>query len=217
MAYAVRINKSMPAEETMPGNQENAAPSEDPHSWLDIFYGMLVSPIKTFAIISDPGLYSPQLAALLGSMLTVIISALADNCVAINSSSPDGLILDAISFTLADLFFWLILAIFARLLAAVIKVTVSMRTCLIVTGWAFVPLVFKAPAACFSNVTILGDILSLIVSIWFLVLVLFAFDSLLKLGRLKTLAFILFLPPCLFFSYFVAMIFANKFIFDGFF
>jgi len=190
---------------------------KDGHHWLDIFFGILVNPIKTFAVISNPDLYSPQLTALLSSMLVVIIAALADSCIAINSFVSAELILDVVSSLFSNLFFWLVLTIFARLLAAAMKVRISTRSCLIVSGWAFVPLMFKAPAACFSNVTILGDCLSLIISFWFLALVLFAFDSLLKLGKLKTLAFMLFLPPCLFFSYFIAMIFANKFIFDGFF
>jgi Yip1 domain len=185
--------------------------------WLDIFFGLLISPIKTFNAISNPDLYSPHMAALLGSMLVVIICALADSCMSVNHFSSDEWIPDVISLILFDLFFWLVLAVFARLLAAALKVTTSMRSCLIVMGWAFVPLILKAPAACFSNVTMLGDILSLVVSFWFLVLIAFAFDSLFKLGKLKTLAFVFFLPPCLFVSYFVTMALASKFIFDGFF
>ena len=201
----------------MTGNQGNTAQWEDQPHWLDIFFGLLVSPIKTFKIISNPDLYLPQLSALLSSMLVVLIAGLADGCPTISSFGLDKLIPDVIASILSDLFFWLALAVLARILAAAMRVNISMRSCLIVTGWAFVPLVLKAPATCFSTVTILGDIFSLVVSLWFLVLVLFAFDSLLKLGKLKTLAFVLFLPPCLFFSYLVAIAFANKFIFDGFF
>jgi hypothetical protein len=191
--------------------------NSEQHHWLDIFFGLVVSPIKTFNFISNPVLYSPGLDALLGAMLIVIVAAAADSCVSINSFVTEELISEVTSSIVSDLFCWIVLATFARLLAAAMKVNTSIRSCLIVTGWSFVPLLLKAPAACFSNVTILGDILSMAVSFWFLALLLFAFDSLLKLGKLKTLAFVLLLPPCLFFSYLVAIVFANRFILDGFF
>jgi hypothetical protein len=203
----------MSAEETIADNKHALAGQEDKYGWLDIFYHILVSPVKTFAIINSSRLYSSDFSAIIGAMLAVVVAALADS--GITSLSVDGLFLSFSGSVISDLFFWLTLAMFLRLLAAVMKINAPLRSCLRVTGWSFVPLVLKAPAACFSNVTILGDVLSLIISVWFLVLVLVAFDSLLKLGRLKTLVFILFLPPCLFFSYFVSMIFANKFIFDG--
>lgn len=96
----------MPAEEISTGNQQDTAQAEVAHHWLDIFYRLLVSPIKTFAIISNPVLYSSDFSAVLGAMLTVVIAALADSCVGITSFSLDGLISNAFLSLLSDLFFF---------------------------------------------------------------------------------------------------------------
>jgi hypothetical protein len=201
----------------MMGNQDNSIQLKNQHNWLDVFFGILVNPIKTFNFVSSPELYSTSLSALPGSMLAVITAAIADSCISLSSSAAEELISDFLLSVLVDLFAWFVLATFARLLAAVSNIKSSMRSCLIVTGWSFVPLIFKAPAACLSNVSIFGDVLSVVVSLWFIVLVLLSFDSLLKFGKLKTLAFVVVLPPCLFFSYVISIILANKFIIDGFF
>ena len=189
----------MSAQNIISNNFADTVLTQGPASWLDICFGILVSPLKTLGVISNPELYAPRLSALIGSMLAVIITALSNSCVGMHSLGSSELAGNTIASILANLFFWLVLAIFLRLLAALINVQASIRSCLIVTGWAFLPLIFKASAACFSNVTPAGDLLSLGISIWFLILLVFAFDSLLKLGRLKTFAFMLFLPPCLFF------------------
>jgi len=201
----------------MMDTQQNSIKGENQDHWLDIFFGIFVNPIRTFNFISDPEIYSASLNALLGSMLAVLTAAVADSCVNLASSAADELISDFLLSVLVDLFAWFVIATFARLLAAVSNKNTSARSCLIVTGWSFIPLILKAPAACLSNVSIFGDFISVAISLWFIVLMLFSFDSLLKFGKLKTLAFVLVLPPCLFFSYVISIIFANKFIIDGFF
>lgn len=211
----------MPAEPISVTNEE-LKHKDTPITWLDNFLGMLFQPVETLNIMSNPGLLPPNSAELLGSMLIVIICALTNSCVynsallwALRVNTRMSLLLwlaNAMFSIMMILFFWLALAVFIRLSAALIKSKVSLRACFLVTGWAFTPLIFKAPAACFSNVTELGEILSIVISVWFFVLVLFAFDSLLKFGRLKALAFMLLLPPCLFLCYCVCLIFASTFI-----
>jgi len=198
--------------DTMPEPRGTAA-----NAWIDIFYGMLISPIQTLNVLSNPALYPPGLSAVLGSILIVVLCALANSATAGDCASINDLALNMIGSCLATLFFWLTLALFLRLLAAVMKIETSIRCCFIVTGWSFLPLVFKAMAACFSNATVFGGLLSLSLSLWFLFLELFAFDCVLKLGRFKTLGVILVLPPCLFFAYFISMIFVGVIMTDGFF
>ncbi len=205
----------MPGDESLSGSNLDHTPERSQSIvWLDIFYGMLISPIATLRIIGNPSAYMPHLAALLGTALIVIIAVGAESAVGADSLSIGALGLAAIGSIFSGLFFWLILTTFVRLLAALMGKEVSIRSCFIVTGWAFLPLLFKAPAACFSNVTIFGDVLSLIISGWFLILELFAFDSVLGLGRFKTLAFVLFLPVGLFFTYLLSVVFASIFVLD---
>lgn len=208
----------MPDDEKLSESSLDSLPKQlQSIAWLDIFYGILISPMETLKVIGDPSLYPPQLSALLGSLLIVVIAVGAESAVGANSSSIGALAISTFVFILTGLFLWLILAIFLRMLAALMAKEVSLRSCFIVTGWAYLPLLFKAPAACFSNVTIFGDIFSLIFSFWFLLLELFAFDTVLRLGRFKTLAFVLFLPACLFFTYLLSGALASLFVLDCFF
>ncbi len=183
------------------------------NSGIDVFYGMLMSPIRTFNVLSTE--YPTRLSSLVVPILIVTLSALAD-------ANPSSITVPNIGFNMfgslvGKMFFWFVLGLFLRLLAAFLKQPTSICSCYLVTGWAFVPLVFKAITTCFSNATEFGDVLSWCLSIWFLLLQLFAFDSVLKLGRFKTLGIILILPPCLFFAYFICMIFAGVMLSEGFF
>ena len=184
---------------------------------IDIFSGMLTSPIRILNVLSKPNLYTPGLIPILGAVLLVAISALAESTTgnysaSINSTATTFHMLGSF---IGMMFFWSVLAVFLRLLAALFKEQTSISSCFVVTGWAFVPLVFRAVATCFSHATVFGDIITWCISIWFLLLQLFAFDSVLQLGRFKTLGIILILPPCLFFAYFISMIFAGAIISDG--
>ncbi len=184
---------------------------------IDVFYGILISPIKTFdALIST---HSAGISSLLGPVMIVFLAALAESTTGINSSTiiASAIALNIFCSVIGKLFFWSVLIFFLFLLAAFLKQQASLRSHYLVTGWAFVPLVFKGVATCLSNATELGDTLSWCLSIWFLLLQLFAFDSVLKLGRFKTLGIILILPPCLFFAYFFSMLFAGLMISDAFF
>ena len=184
-------------------------------AWIDIFHGMLISPIRTLNVLNSPNTYMPGFSALLGSGLMVILCALAKGFVGAYDSSPAQVAWNVSGSFLASIIFWLALALFVRLIAAFMRIETSTRCCFIATGWAFVPLIFKSIAACFTNATIFGDVLSGCLSLWFLVLQLFAFDSLLKLGRFKTLGIILILPPLLYFTYFISMIFVGALLCDG--
>lgn len=205
----------MSAQNNLP-EQQSSIHSNDFFNWLELFYGILTSPRATLAQLSNRDLSPPGLAALFGAMLVVILSSLACSSNAIDSVSLTGVTGDIVALILGNLFCWAMLAIFVRLLATTKKIPLSLRTGFLVTGWAFVPLTLKAPIACINNVLPLTGAFSLLVSIWFLILELLAFNCLLALGKFKTLVFILFLPPCLFFSYLISMLFANKIIFDAF-
>jgi len=182
---------------------------------LDIFHGVIISPVKAFGMLSRS--YPSAPATLLSAVLVVSVSSLTDINVGNESSSIStfGIALSILGSFIGKIIFWSVLATFLRLLAALLKQETSIGSCFVVSGWAFTPLIFRAVANCFSNAIVFGDILSCCFAAWFLLLQLFAFDSILKLGRFKTLGVVLIVPPCLFFAYFIAMIFAGAMISDG--
>lgn len=186
----------------------------EPNSWINIFRGMLIVPIKTLTALSTSEI-SDKTSVLLGGALIVVLSALSMAAPDAYSSSINGILLKLLGSIFSNLFFWTILAIYCRALAALLRVDTSIRYCFVVTGWAFAPLIFKSVAGCFSNATVFGDIISGCLSCWFLVLELFAFDAVLKLGRFKTLGILLILPPCLFVTYFISMMFAGIMLSNG--
>ncbi len=195
---------------------DNALPQDiAPVAWIDIFYSMLLSPIRTLNVLSNPGLYTPGFSALLGAVLIVVLCALAKGSVGAYSSTVSELSYNIIGASTVTVLFWITLAVFLRLIAALMRVETSIRVCFLVTGWAFIPLVFKAVAGCFANATIFGDIFSSFLSAWFLLLELFAFDCVLKFGRFKTLGVVLIVPPLLYFTYFLFMIFVGVLLCDN--
>ncbi len=192
------------------GSEANA-----PIAWIDIFLGMLISPIRTLKTIGNPEIYTPGMSAIFGSAGMVTLCGMARTPGDAYCSSLNEAWLSLIASVLVNVFFWLVIACFVRQIAALMKIPTSIRICLVVTGWAFFPLIFKAVATCFSHATLFGNLLSWCTSAWFLVLELFAFDSILKLGRFKTLGIVLIVPPFLYLTYFLSMVFAGLLITDG--
>lgn len=183
---------------------------------IDVFSGMLISPIRTLNMLSTQP--SIELSSLIGPIFIVALAGLAEGTMSANFSSSALIIgLSLFGSVIERMCFWFVLILFLILLAAFLKQQISLRSCYLVTGWSFAPLIFEGITTCFSNATEFGGILSWCLSIWFLLLQLFAFDSVLRLGRLKTLGVVLILPPCLFFAYFISMLFAGVMISDGFF
>jgi hypothetical protein len=183
-------------------------------SGIDIFHGLIMSPAQILNTLSNSDSFGS--AQLMGAVVVVVGSALAD--ISMNSQSSitgTGLALSMLGSLIGKIIFWCVLAFFLRMLAVLLRQTTSISSCFMTTGWAFMPLLFMAVATCFSNATIFGDAISCCFAMWFLILELLAFDAVLKLGRFKTLGVILILPPCLFFAYFICMIFAGTLLSDG--
>lgn len=183
------------------------------HSGIDIFSGVLTHPIATLEALATPDPSSAQMPMIIGAALIVFLSGLAESVG--NISAPlyaRDLILKALSSTFSLTFFWFTIALFLRLLATTLNQKTTMMRCFIVCGWAFLPLLFKGVAYCFSEFTVFGAVLSLSIAVWYFLLEIFAFDAILQLGRFKTVSIILILPPCLFFAYFFSLIFAGALI-----
>jgi len=192
----------------IPAYEESVPPAERAHNppqpvfmWADIFFALLSEPEKTFAVLAQSPDYEPDGSALFGAALLValanMISIIAD--AALDGAPPTVFAL--ISGLCAAFIFWFVLALLLKFLCAWERGNTSFKTCAVVTGWAFLPLIFKAPFMCMSaSMSFLG-FLAIIPAYWFVLLQLRAYDSVLKLGKLRMLALAFVLPPLVVIAY----------------
>jgi hypothetical protein len=169
--------------------------------WADIFFALLSEPEKTLAVLADSSFYAPDRSALFGTGLLValasMISYLAD--AALEGTPPT--LFELVGGLCGSFIFWFFLALFLKLLAVWVRHDSSLKTCAIVTGWAFLPLIFKAPFMCFTIALPFLGLLMVIPSYWFLILEMYAFDSVLKLGRLRMFVLAIAIPPLVVLTY----------------
>ncbi len=171
-------------------------PTEDDmpiESWADIFFCVLFAPMKCFEALGDPLVYPVEKNALLGVSAAVWIAITFD---AFAKSLLAGGIdhFSVLGSTISSLFLWFTLAAFLCFLSSWTKGNVPYKTCLVTTGWAFIPLILKAPFVCLTLWTPLFGILLLSVTLWFLFLEVVAFDSVLRLGRMRTVTLMVAVP-----------------------
>jgi len=162
-------------------------------SWADIFFCVLIAPMKCFEALGDPLVYPVEKNALLGVCAAVWISITFD---AFAKSILAGGIdhFSVIGSTFSSLMLWFTLAAFLRFLSGWTKRSVPYKTCLATTGWAFIPLILKAPFVVLTLWSPLFGILLLSVTLWFFFLEVIAFDSVLKLGRMRTVTLMVAVP-----------------------
>ncbi|PWT94511.1 MAG: hypothetical protein C5B53_12960 [Candidatus Melainabacteria bacterium] len=167
--------------------------------WTNIFYGMLIAPATTLNVLANPRLYGADARGVLGALATIFLSGLIESFAhsVLDQEQSTGLFV--ITSLFGDLFNWLTLAVLLYVLARCLKIETKFRSALIVTGWASVPLVFQAPIVCFAMAAkSSAEFFLALPMIWYFALELFAYDSILKLGKIKTLGIVILLPPILF-------------------
>jgi hypothetical protein len=162
-------------------------------SWADIFFCVLFAPMKCFEALGDPLVYPVEKNALLGVTAAVWVAITFD---AFAKSILAGEIdhFSVLGSTISGFMLWFTLAGFLRFLSGWTKGNVPYKTCLITTGWAFIPLILKAPFVCLTLWTPLFGILLVSVTLWFFFLQVIAFDSVLKLGRMRTVTLMVAVP-----------------------
>jgi hypothetical protein len=167
--------------------------------WANIFYGMLIAPATTLNVLANPGLYGADARGVLGAFVTIFLAGLVESFAqsALNQEQSTGLFV--FTSLIGDLFNWLTLAFLLYVLARGLKIETKFRSTLIVTGWASVPLIFQAPIVCYALAAkASAEFFLALPMIWYFALELFAYDSILKLGKIKTLGIVILLPPILF-------------------
>jgi len=176
---------------------EDQAPKQDqPIGWSNIFFGTLIAPATTFGVLANPLIYRPNPANIAGSAIIFCLCALIESFAQAILDRDEPLVVLVSASFISDLFVWLTLAALLALLASLLNRHSNFWSALIVTGWAFVPVIFKSPLVCYYAAFKAFPIVLLgIPLLWFFAFELLAFDSILKLGKVKTLALIFITPP----------------------
>jgi hypothetical protein len=193
---------------TAPVDQEAPSLAERPQGsgqpvfmWADIFFAMLSEPEKTLAILAQSSLYEPDPSALFGSGLLVALASMIGNLADAGLEGAPPTLLELIGGLCATFFFWFCLALLLKFLSIWFRHNATFKTCAVVTGWAFLPLIFKAPFMCISLSEPFLGFLMVIPTYWFLILEMYAFDSVLKLGKVRMIVLAIAIPPLVVFTY----------------
>lgn len=191
--------------------QESASAGGISFAWLDIAYGILFAPGKTLEILGNASVYKTGNRAVAKAFLAFLLSTVVANfATAVPEPNRQSLAAFFIISTLMSLFTWLSLAVFLQVLCSLFNRPINKLSTLIVTGWAFLPLVFTAPISCFVLASDCFRTFSIIPLAWFIYLQVLAFKSLLKLGKVTTLFLLIVVPPIVFFAFlfwFAALLF----------
>jgi len=182
--------------------------------WADVFYGVLVAPQQTMAVLADNAQYKSNGAALLMAGFTVFSSSL----IALFGSaggdfSATSQMCVAICLLIA-LQAWALLSLLLYAIARVFSSPhCSLGSAFVVTGWSFLPFYFVSPAKCLLNVPLVGILTFCAIGAWILFLEFASYKSVLNLSHRKMLALAVAVPALYKLSILSGLIFVAALIF----
>lgn len=171
-------------------------------NWIATFEDVLTHPRSAFAFLSDADAHRPDAVAVFSAGCTVLLSLFF---VAISRSGFDNL-LSVFLFIWAmglGLACWLGVSVVAWCASKLVAHPAGgFAQSLILTGWAFAPLVLLGPIDCVRiAVPALATICALAVIAWLVVLQWLAIKSLLRINHSQMLLFALVMPALFAFIY----------------
>lgn len=170
--------------------------------WIATFEDVLTHPRSAFASLGDDQRHKPDAVAVFAAACTVLLSLFF--VAILRSGFESALAVLVFVWTMGVGFgCWLGLSILAFCAAKIFSHQAgSFAQALILTGWAFAPLILLAPIACIRlAVPALGVILALALVVWLIVLQWFAIKSLLRINHSQMLLFGLIMPALFAFIY----------------
>ncbi|HEY9787606.1 MAG TPA: YIP1 family protein [Candidatus Obscuribacterales bacterium] len=182
-------------------------------AWTDVFFGVLVAPKETLTILSKEAKHEQGSRSLLKAAALVFIAVLlaALSKTGLELSTVDQMQLSFIIFS--AILQWIFLGAFLFFLGKVMDVAgINFAASLVVTGWAYLPLVFLPTVRCLSIFPLIGGWLLFFVSLWMYSLEWHAFAALLELThkRMALLALAVpFILSCLGWNWFFLSIFLS--------
>lgn len=203
----------LPPEEAVPtggstihsdGSQAVTAVLQRTPSWSDLFMGILLHPFDTFReldrLASDEHLI-PDLTTKAFNM--VFLAAMIVGGVRIQTDDGFMSVMRILSTLTNCMMLWVILSMAMSSLSRVMNAQpVSWKKSLVLTGWAFAPVIFFAPVLCFKNAIGPAVILFATVPTWWTMFLIYAgYKTGLNVTNTKLMVIAMVLPPMLFLVY----------------
>lgn len=182
--------------------------------WADVFYGVLVAPQQTMAVLADNSQYKSNGTALLMAGITVFSSVLL---ALIGACGGDFGATSQLCITIClivGLQTWALLSLLLYTIARIFSASsCSIGSAFVVTGWAFMPLYFVSPVKCLLNIPLVGILSFCALGAWILFLEYAACKSNLNLTNRKMLALAVAVPVLYKLSILSGLIFVAALIF----
>jgi hypothetical protein len=201
-----------PKEQVLPPREAEAKSGySNPFAlFADVFYGVLIAPRPTLAILSDSSKFPPSLNNLFLTFVLVFGALALPAAIKLGASADqaEGL-LKASLFILGNLADWAILSFILYYLSVAMRVErLTLGNAFIATGWAYLPFAFFAPVACFRGA--MGHsftIFACLPALWFLTLQWLAFQTSLRTSTLKLALVAMVVPPifCLVYLFWIGL------------
>jgi len=196
-------------------NALNAAATSPP--WTDLFYGVMVAPVRTLNFLTDESQITINNHELLGASILVMLSFGISGVV---GSGFDMSVESLVSFVfvlITGLLTWITLSCILYLACGWLAHRhIQFRQTLTATGWAFLPLIFTAPISCFKILLSQAyPVVAMLPFIWMVYLQFVAFDQSISSGSAKVLFVLLVGPPVFILVYLFWLSFAFVLITQG--
>ena len=173
-----------------------ASKTSELNQWADIFYGLLVAPIRTIEVLTDDDALGATAKTVLGAAVMVLLANGISGCVDAANSGARPTLPILISVEFQAIVMWLALSALVHIICGwVSKREVAFSTSLVGVGWAFMPLVFAAPMSCFRSFGIVYDLLAAIPILWMCYLQWLVFNHSLAIGSVRMFALLVLGPP----------------------
>lgn len=142
-----------------------------PDRFTDIFYGMLVAPRQTLAVLIDENKYAHDSSALMMAGSLVLLSLVLAGMTRTGLDWHFGVMLRLGFLIAAGFFTWASLALLTVAFANVLgSGKARYSACLIATGWSFLPMVLSPIGSALWNIPFIGALVCLFLFFWFLYL-----------------------------------------------
>lgn len=187
---------------------ETSGRSAGIQQWADVFYGVLVAPQQTMAVLADNSLYKSDGAAFVCAALTVFTSSLLSiigACGGDMSFKSQLCIVAGLFFAVAN---WTMLSSLLYLIARIVSApNKNIGSAFVVVGWAYLPIYFINPIKCLSSVPVFGVLTVFALIGWMIFLECVAYKSVLNFNCKRTIALFIAVPVLYKFTLLCGLIF----------
>ncbi|HEY9677914.1 MAG TPA: hypothetical protein V6C76_07885 [Drouetiella sp.] len=181
---------------------DQSSPLLEISSWTDVFYGLMVAPIRTIEFLTHDEAFAEKTSTVVGASLIVLLSNGISGIVDAGAEGNKPTLPIFIGIEFQAIVMWLALAAILHIVCGwVAKREVDFKVSLVSVGWAFMPLVFAGPMSCFSSLGLIYNLLSSIPVLCMCALQWLVFSHSLSIGPVRTFALLVLAPPVFIVTY----------------